>query len=90
MNNIMKRQLDAFDRVVEFGANYPLVPGIAAVTALYTGVGNAAIVIRGHKGDQESGRGCNGNRHRLVSHRSCSRDGSGHARDQRVLCDLNL
>jgi hypothetical protein len=57
MNNIVKRQLDAFDRVVEFGANYPLIPAIAAVTALYTAVGNAAIAIRGHKGDQESGRG---------------------------------
>jgi hypothetical protein len=49
MNNIVKRQLDAFDRVVEFGANYPLIPAIAAVTALYTAVGNAAIDIRGHK-----------------------------------------
>jgi hypothetical protein len=57
MQNLIIRHLDAFDRVVEFGANHPLTTPIAAVTTLYTGVGNVATAIRGHQGDQESGRG---------------------------------
>jgi len=57
MQNLIIRHLDAFDRVVEFGANHPLTTSIAAVTMLYTGVGNVATAIRGHQGDQDSGRG---------------------------------
>jgi hypothetical protein len=57
MHNLVKRYLNAFDRVVEFGVNHPLTTPIAAVTTLYTSVGNVATTIRSHKGDQESGRG---------------------------------
>jgi hypothetical protein len=57
MQNLAKRYLDTFDRVVEFGENHPLTTPIAAATTLYTQVGNVATSIRSHKGDQESGRG---------------------------------
>jgi hypothetical protein len=57
MQNLINRRLNAFDRVVEFGGDHPLTTPIAAVTTLYTQVGNVATAIRSHKGDQESGRG---------------------------------
>jgi hypothetical protein len=57
MINLIKRRLNTFDQVVDFGDEHPLTPAIAAITVLYTQVGTVAIELRGHAGDQDGGIG---------------------------------
>jgi hypothetical protein len=57
MYNLIKRRLEAFDRIVDFGANHTLTPALALATELYAQVGTIATDIRTHEGAQRSGRG---------------------------------
>ena len=57
MFNLIKRRLDAFDRVVDFGATHTLTPVLALATELYTQVETIATDLRTCEGGQCSGRG---------------------------------
>jgi hypothetical protein len=57
MENLIVRRSDAFDRVVDFGADHPLDPAMPAVTTLLTQLGDIVTAIGGHAGDQDIGRG---------------------------------
>jgi hypothetical protein len=57
MENLIVRRLDAFDRVVDFGADHPLTPAMPAVTTLLTQLGITVTALGGYADDQDIGRG---------------------------------
>jgi hypothetical protein len=57
MENLIVRRRDAFDRVVDFGADHPLTTPIAAVTTLLTELDNIVTALGAYADDQDIGRG---------------------------------
>jgi hypothetical protein len=57
MKDLIKRRLEAFDRIADFGSNHTLTPALALATELYTQVGTIVTDIRTHEGVQRSGFG---------------------------------